>query len=120
MLQRREEKWKQLEIGVIIISPTRELASQIYEVLSPFLETLSREKPDNSLRSVLLLGGNSVDADIAMLRDNGANIIVATPGRLQDIFEHHSDICLKPALKSLVCRYYYLLSQCKQLSFWVS
>lgn len=37
-----------------------------------------------------------------MLRDNGANIIVATPGRLEDILEHHTDVCLKPALKSLV------------------
>ncbi len=51
---------------------------------------------------MLLLGGNSVEADITMLRDKGANIIIATPGRLEDILEHHTDVCLKPALKSLV------------------
>ncbi|KAK3927106.1 putative ATP-dependent RNA helicase DDX55-like protein [Frankliniella fusca] len=101
LLMRRDERWKQLEIGVIVISPTRELASQIYEVLTPFLDTFNKLNPKKNLQSLLLLGGNSVEADIALLRDRGANIIIATPGRLEDILEHHTDVCLKPALKSL-------------------
>ncbi|KAE8746690.1 hypothetical protein FOCC_FOCC006673 [Frankliniella occidentalis] len=101
LLMRREEKWKPLEVGVVVISPTRELASQIYEVLTPFLETHNKMKPNHKLQALLLLGGNSVEADIALLRDKGANILIATPGRLEDILEHHTDVCLKPALKSL-------------------
>lgn len=101
-LQRRAERWKLLEIGVLVISPTRELATQINEVLTPFLDTHNKAYPDRKLQALLLLGGNSVEADVAVLRNKGANIIVATPGRLQDILEHHTDVCLKPALKSLV------------------
>lgn len=101
LMMRRPERWKELEIGVLIISPTRELATQIYEVLTPFLESLNKIEPDKRLQALLLLGGNSVEADVALLREKGANIIVATPGRFQDILEHHTDVCLRPALKSL-------------------
>lgn len=101
LMMRRQEKWRPLEVGVLIISPTRELATQIFEVLTAFLDTLRASHPDQELRSLLLLGGTSVEADVAALRDNGANIIVATPGRFQDLLEHRNDVCLKPALKSL-------------------
>ncbi|XP_034235584.1 ATP-dependent RNA helicase DDX55 [Thrips palmi] len=101
LMMKRQEKWKEFEVGTLIISPTRELATQIFEVLNHFLETLRTVHPDRQLRSLLLLGGNSVEADVSALRDKGANIIVATPGRFQDILEHRNDVSLKPALKSL-------------------
>ncbi|XP_015592965.1 probable ATP-dependent RNA helicase DDX55 homolog [Cephus cinctus] len=94
LLQKREEKWKKMEIGGIIISPTRELATQINEVLAQFLERIS------SLKQILLVGGTTVDEDIAKLRE-GCNIIVATPGRLEDILSNCKDVNLAASVKSL-------------------
>lgn len=36
-----EQKWKKQEIGALIISPTRELAVQIKEVLDQLLNSVS-------------------------------------------------------------------------------
>lgn len=64
----------------IIISPTRELSSQIYNVAQPFISTLP------NFKSMLLVGGGEVKADLKKIED-GANLLVATPGRLFDIME---------------------------------
>ncbi|XP_046415335.1 probable ATP-dependent RNA helicase DDX55 homolog [Neodiprion fabricii] len=94
MLQRREDGWKKLEIGSIIVSPTRELATQINEVLANFLIRIP------TLKQVLLVGGTTVDEDVIKLK-NGANIIVATPGRLEDILSNCKDINLASSVKAL-------------------
>lgn len=65
----------------IIISPTRELSSQIYHVASPFFSTLPNYK------SILLVGGFDVRMDLKKIEEEGANILVCTPGRLYDITE---------------------------------
>ncbi|XP_057523265.1 DEAD-box ATP-dependent RNA helicase 18 [Amaranthus tricolor] len=64
----------------IIISPTRELSTQIYNVALPFISTLSNVKP------MLLVGGGEVKADLKKIED-GANVLIGTPGRLYDIME---------------------------------
>ncbi|KAG7199984.1 hypothetical protein KM043_014409 [Ampulex compressa] len=94
MLQRRTEKWKKIEIGSIIISPTRELATQISEVLEKFLKRIP------SLKQVLLVGGSTINEDAEKLK-NGANIIVATPGRLADILTNCKAINLATHIKAL-------------------
>ncbi|XP_017756350.1 PREDICTED: probable ATP-dependent RNA helicase DDX55 homolog [Eufriesea mexicana] len=94
ILQKRKEKWKPTEIGAIIISPTRELAVQINEVLQKFLDNI----PD--LKQVLLVGGTTVAQDINKLK-TGANIIVATPGRLEDILCNCKQINFAACVKSL-------------------
>ncbi|XP_031839947.1 putative ATP-dependent RNA helicase DDX55 homolog [Nomia melanderi] len=94
ILQKRKEKWKSTEVGAIIISPTRELAVQISEVLQKFLNNLSH------LKQVLLVGGITIAEDAEKLR-NGANIIVATPGRLEDILSNCKSINLAVRVKSL-------------------
>lgn len=53
------------------------------------------------LKQVLLVGGSTVKEDIAQMQ-NGTNIIVATPGRLEDILSNHREIQLAAAVKSLV------------------
>lgn len=60
----------------VVVSPTRELAMQTHEQLSA-LATLAR------LKCVCLYGGSSKDEQ-RMLISRGADIIVATPGRLKD------------------------------------
>ncbi|THF97383.1 hypothetical protein TEA_023740 [Camellia sinensis var. sinensis] len=65
----------------IIISPTRELSSQIYHVAQPFVSTLS------NVSSMLLVGGAEVKGDIKKIEEEGANLLIGTPGRLHDIME---------------------------------
>lgn len=94
ILQKRKEKWKPTEIGAIIISPTRELAVQISEVLQKFLENIP------GLKQALLVGGTTVAEDADRLK-TGANIIVATPGRLEDLLSNCKAISLAAYVKSL-------------------
>nr|BAN21070.1 DEAD box ATP-dependent RNA helicase [Riptortus pedestris] len=98
MLQRmfkRPEKWKKLEIGGLIISPTRELAVQTSVVLTKFLEHMA-----DPFIQALIIGGTNVNDEIEKLTREGANIIVCTPGRLDDILERGSTL-LHKALKAL-------------------
>lgn len=91
----REWPWKPTEVGAVIMSPTRELATQTFQVLGTFLGEL----PD--FQAKLLVGGNSVDEDIAQLRAHGANIVVCTPGRLLDLLERKSELNMAGRVKSL-------------------
>lgn len=90
-----------METGAIIISPTRELATQISEILEKFLEKIP------SLKQVLLVGGVTVKEDAENLK-RGVNIIVATPGRLEDILSNCSFINLSLCIKSLVINHTFL------------
>ncbi|KAF4471150.1 ATP-dependent RNA helicase DBP3 [Fusarium albosuccineum] len=60
----------------VIVSPTRELAMQSHEQLAQLAAL-------NNLKCVCLFGGASKDDQRALLH-RGADIIVATPGRLKD------------------------------------
>ncbi|KAF5752595.1 DEAD-box ATP-dependent RNA helicase 18 [Tripterygium wilfordii] len=68
------------EVMGVIISPTRELSSQIFHVMQPFISTLP------SVKSILLVGGGDVKADLKKIED-GANLLIGTPGRIFDIME---------------------------------
>ena len=70
-----------LQVLGIIISPTRELSSQIFHVAQPFISTLSNVKP------ILLVGGAEVKSDMKKIEDEGANLLIGTPGRLYDIMD---------------------------------
>lgn len=63
-------------LGLVLL-PTRELAVQVYEVLSPLSQKLG-------LRAVAVYGGADIDRQVAKLR-KGADIVIATPGRLIDL-----------------------------------
>ncbi|KAK9466958.1 P-loop containing nucleoside triphosphate hydrolase protein [Lipomyces arxii] len=84
-------------IGGIVVAPTRELASQIHEVLSSLLVfqgPLSDHDGGDSeaarpnrpiLKSQLLIGGSStVATDVQTYLMNRPQLVVATPGRLLD------------------------------------
>lgn len=94
ILQKRNEKWKPTEIGAIIISPTRELAVQISEILQKFLNNIP------GLKQVLLVGGTTIAIDANKIQA-GTNIIVATPGRLEDMLCNCKSINLIACVKSL-------------------
>ncbi|MDC0033723.1 DEAD/DEAH box helicase [Alphaproteobacteria bacterium] len=63
----------------LIITPTRELASQIGDNFEVYGK-------HNKLNMALLIGGVSFDEQISKL-DRGVDVLIATPGRLLDHFE---------------------------------
>ncbi|XP_065274075.1 ATP-dependent RNA helicase DDX55 isoform X2 [Emys orbicularis] len=96
ILLRREEKLKKMQVGAIVITPTRELAVQIDEVLSHF----TKHFPQFS--QILLIGGRNPIEDIEKFKEHGGNIIIATPGRLEDMFRRKADgLDLASCVKSL-------------------
>ena len=64
-------------VRCLILTPTRELASQVEESV----RTYGKHLP---LKSVVVFGGVNIDKQISKLR-HGADIVVATPGRLLDL-----------------------------------
>ncbi|MFK7902890.1 MAG: DEAD/DEAH box helicase, partial [Nitratireductor sp.] len=65
------------EARVLILSPTRELASQIHKSVKQYSTNLA-------IRSTCVMGGVSIKPQIKML-NGGVDVLVATPGRLEDL-----------------------------------
>lgn len=61
----------------VIMTPTRELATQVYKDCKPFLKALN-------LRAVCAYGGAPIKDQIADLK-RGAEVVVCTPGRMIDL-----------------------------------
>jgi ATP-dependent RNA helicase RhlE len=66
-------------IQALILTPTRELALQIQETATKLTEGLC-------LKSTVVVGGASETAQLRNIR-NGAQIVIATPGRLCDFLD---------------------------------
>ncbi|XP_030625106.1 ATP-dependent RNA helicase DDX55 [Chanos chanos] len=96
ILQKREEKLKKMQVGALIVTPTRELAIQISEVVGRFLKGFPQFK------QILLIGGSNPIEDVEKFKTHGANIVIGTPGRLEDMFRRKADgLDLASAVKSL-------------------
>lgn len=63
----------------LILEPTRELAAQVEENLNKYSQ-------NHKLTVALLIGGTSFEEQFKKL-DRGADILIATPGRLLDCFD---------------------------------
>ncbi|WP_030797810.1 DEAD/DEAH box helicase, partial [Streptomyces griseus] len=61
----------------LVLVPTRELAQQVSDVLDPYALALG-------LRLATVVGGLSIGRQATLLRA-GADVVVATPGRLTDL-----------------------------------
>uniref|UniRef100_A0A8C1EEV9 ATP-dependent RNA helicase n=1 Tax=Cyprinus carpio carpio TaxID=630221 RepID=A0A8C1EEV9_CYPCA len=81
ILLKREEKLKKMQVGALIVTPTRELALQISEVMGRFLQGFPQ------FRQILLIGGSNPIEDVEKFKTQGANIIISTPGLLDMGFE---------------------------------
>ena len=83
------ESLKNRHIKVLVLVPTRELASQVELVFRTFASAL----PDK-VKTMAIFGGVSINPQ--MMAMNGVSILVATPGRLIELTEsnavHLSDI----------------------------
>ena len=66
----------------LLLVPTRELATQIQGTLEPLLEVTGGN-------AVTLYGGTSINRDLTRLRRR-TDVVVATPGRLEDLVQRGS------------------------------
>ncbi|KAG7499744.1 ATP-dependent RNA helicase DDX55 [Solea senegalensis] len=85
LLLKREEKLKKMQVGALVITPTRELALQISEVMGQFIQKFPQ------FTQILLIGGSNPIEDVEKFKNQGANIVIATPGRLEDMFRRKPD-----------------------------
>ncbi|AXI81499.1 DEAD/DEAH box helicase [Peterkaempfera bronchialis] len=63
----------------LVLVPTRELAQQVTDALAPYTQAVR-------LRAATVVGGLSISRQAQTLR-RGAELVVATPGRLKDLIE---------------------------------
>lgn len=69
-------------IRALILTPTRELAAQVHESVRTYGEQLK-------LKTEVVFGGVKINPQMMNLR-GGADILVATPGRLLDLYKQNS------------------------------
>lgn len=67
---------------ILIVVPTRELVSQLAAVIDDFIAVLQ------PCKVVRIAGGSSINTQLLSLR-GGADILLATPGRLLDVIAHN-------------------------------
>jgi translation initiation factor 4A len=72
---------------ILVLSPTRELAVQTYEVINKFGTYLAEESNPSFCQT--FVGGTNVRNDIKKLKD-GAIVLVGTPGRVLDLAKQGS------------------------------
>ncbi|GAA5935369.1 hypothetical protein JCM1841_001936 [Sporobolomyces salmonicolor] len=107
-LLRRDKPLGKREIGAVIISPTRELATQIHAVFSHFISAQPTSDPSEpsdpstsfstSTRTLppplLLIGGSSLPQDKQAFFETGADILIGTPGRLEEFLLGSSSVAM--------------------------
>lgn len=76
------QKVKPNHIRTLILTPTRELAAQVGESVATYGKNLG-------LTSFIVYGGVKVNPQMMRLRQ-GVDILVATPGRLLDLFQQNA------------------------------
>jgi len=84
LFDRQESGNKGKKIRALILSPTRELAIQIEDNIKSY-------STYTQLKTGLIYGGTAIEPQKSMLK-NGVDILIATPGRLLDLFNQQ---CLK-------------------------
>lgn len=82
LVQEREFKDLQPKQVVLVLVPTRELAEQVTSNVEKFGQ-------DSGLRAVSIYGGTGYDKQKEGIA-SGAEFIVATPGRLIDLYKEHA------------------------------
>ncbi|RVE49101.1 hypothetical protein evm_006222 [Chilo suppressalis] len=94
--KQKDDPLKKDFVYSVVITPTRELATQIYKVIQQFLE----EPELCHLTISLLVGGRPVETDMESLK-KGSHITVCTPGRFMDLLAERKQLNLAGRLKEL-------------------
>ena len=80
----RDAAPKKRSTQVLVLVPTRELATQVSDVLRDLARPLQQ-----SIKVGTVFGGVSINPQMMSLR-SGADVVVATPGRLLDLVDHNA------------------------------
>ncbi|WP_372756736.1 DEAD/DEAH box helicase [Mariniflexile sp.] len=92
LFDRQDATKKGKKIKALIVSPTRELATQINE-------NFKKYSTYTNLRTTVVFGGTSIEPQIDVIK-KGVDILIATPGRLLDL--HKQDIVNLDYIETLV------------------
>ena len=68
------------KIVALVVSPTRELASQIYKVAQPLVESVP-----GACAELVVGGSSNAEEDYSRIASTGAEVLIGTPGRLYDL-----------------------------------
>ena len=79
LLKNQDAAKKRKIIRAIIISPTRELAEQIFQDVKGYAKY-------TNLRATVVYGGTAIEPQIDRIK-KGIDILIATPGRLLDLYK---------------------------------
>jgi len=93
---------KRGDILAIIICPTRELATQIFEIFQGFQAVLPEDLLPQLSSSLLIGGTSSVSNDISTLKSTTPTILIGTPGRLHEIITSPSSPLKLKSLEMLI------------------
>jgi ATP-dependent RNA helicase DDX55/SPB4 len=87
MILRRTSLLSARQVGVLILSPTRELAQQTHQVCSDLCRATCLPPP------LLLVGGGGtqrpVTEDLRLFQREKSDIIIGTPGRVEDVLTRY-------------------------------
>lgn len=84
LVQGRSDRAGPRRVRALVLVPTRELAAQVGEAIRALAQHLPQP-----LRIAIAFGGVSINPQMMGLR-GGADIVVATPGRLLDLVAHNA------------------------------
>lgn len=85
LLSQRKQTTAKRKICSLVLTPTRELAIQVYESFTTYGKNLP-------LKSTVVFGGVGQGSQVKALR-SGVDILIATPGRLMDLINQgHIDL----------------------------
>ncbi|PRP83597.1 ATP-dependent RNA helicase [Planoprotostelium fungivorum] len=90
LILRREMPLQSDEVGALVIVPVRELAKQIYDIAETIIPYVNEEIKGREgsvpLQLFLLTGGSKqITDDLERYRKSGANIVIGTPGRIEQL-----------------------------------
>lgn len=96
----RDTSFDKYRIHSLIISPTRELAQQTFDITNEFIQSFADEQRFTCIKFV---GGTKHAADIEQFQKQGGTIVIATPGRFEELLKmKSSSFNLVSNLKTLV------------------
>jgi len=81
LFDKQDASKKGKKIRALVVSPTRELAQQIDENFKTYGKY-------TNLKTAVVYGGTSIEAQMEILK-KGVDILIATPGRLLDLFKQN-------------------------------
>ena len=76
------ERARDNQVRTLVLTPTRELAAQVADNVATYGQHLP-------LRTVVVFGGVKINPQMQKLR-GGADILIATPGRLLDLYQQNA------------------------------